>query len=220
MFVKRMFTAAAAAAACLFLLSSAACAPAYVPAKGEIYFRDGDVYRVISQSGEGNAVEGKVVDVVSPFVLVDPVQSFGVVFTYTYGFGSLFAEKAGIANEEGAAAVYDALGMAGRTLAEEPYLAAEPLYAWSGRVPQDDHWVNLPDPSAYTGAVALGYQGRRHRVHLFLRRPLRPQRRSYGQRLLHRVHSRRRLHLRHRRLNHTPKKAAGTNRSRRFRRFL
>ena len=157
MFVKRMFTAAAAAAACLFLLSSAACAPAYVPAKGEIYFRDGDVYRVISQSGEGNAVEGKVVDVVSPFVLVDPVQSFGVVFTYTYGFGSLFAEKAGVANEEGAAAVYDALGIEGKTLAEEPYLAAEPLYAWSARVPQEDRWVNLAHPSDYTGAVALGY---------------------------------------------------------------
>ena len=157
MFVKRMFTAAAAAAACLFLLSSAACAPAYVPAEGEIYFRDGDVYRVISQSGEGNAVEGKVVDVISPFVLADPVQSFGVVFTYTYGAGSLFAEKAGVANEEGAAAVYDALGMEGKTLAEEPYLAAEPLYAWSGRMPQEDHWVNLAHPSDYTGAVALGY---------------------------------------------------------------
>lgn len=158
MFVKRMFTAAAAAAACLFLLSSAACAPAYVPAEGEIYFRDGDVYRVISQSGEGNAVEGKVVDVISPFVLAETAQSFGVIFTYTYGPGSLFAEKAGVANEEGAAAVYDALGMAGKTLAEEPYPAAEQLYAWSGRVPQDDHWVNLAHPSDYTGAVALGYK--------------------------------------------------------------
>ena len=157
MFVKRMFTAAAAAAACLFLLSSAACAPAYVPAEGEIYFRDGDVYRVISQSGEGNAVEGKVVDVISPFFLAETAQSFGVVFTYTYGPGSLFAEKAGIANEEGAAAVYDALGIEGKTLAAEPYLAAEPLYAWNERLPLDKFQVNLPDPSAYTGAVALGY---------------------------------------------------------------
>ena len=159
MFVKRMFTAAAAAAACLFLLSSAACAPAYVPAEGEIYFRDGDVYRVISQSGEGNAVEGKVVDVVSPIVIAETIRPpFVITLTYTYGPGSLFAEKAGVANEEGAAAVYDALGIEGKTLAEEPYLAAEQLYAWSGRVPQDDHWVNLAHPSDYTGAVALGYK--------------------------------------------------------------
>lgn len=159
MFVKRMFMAAAAAAACLFLLSSAACAPAYVPAEGEIYFRDGDVYRVISQSGEGNAVEGKVVDVVSPIVIAETIRPpFVITLTYTYGAGSLFAEKAGVANEEGAAAVYDALGMAGKTLAEEPYLAAEQLYAWNERLPLDKFQVNLTDPPDYTGAVALGYK--------------------------------------------------------------